>query len=95
MKEQQIFFKDNHGTIHIHNSPSIKKDDSQNVKMTSDLKNWLVQTSSIISEATGDTKYGASTLASEAIEFYRTFFSIRKKILKYKNAVVELVKNLP
>lgn len=93
MPEQMTIFHDNQGPITINNYG--KSLESQNVKMDADLKQWLTDISNAVSDATGNPKYGASTVAREAIIFYRDFYHMRNKLRKYKKTVSAVVDTLP
>lgn len=69
--------------------------EDQNIKLSEDDKRWLVDIGNAVSEATGNSKYGASSVAREAIKFYRTFYQFRHKILKYRKALIAWLSNLP
>lgn len=69
--------------------------ESQNCKIDADSKKWLNDIADAVSSATGNPKYGASTVAREAIIFYRKFYHIRNKLVRYHKAVISLLNNLP
>ena len=68
--------------------------ESQNCKIDTDSKKWLNDIADAVSAATGNPKYGASTVAREAIIFYRKFYHIRNKLIRYEKAVMALLNNL-
>ena len=99
MQQQNVFQAQNGGVIHVHQDNPLdvvgKKTESQNVKLTPDLKEWANEMAESISEAKGDPRYGTSTFICEAIKFYRHFFSNRRKLVKYKDSVNALLNTLP
>jgi len=74
--------------------PASKNTQDCNVKLPEDLKRWLEEIGSAVSEATGDSKYGASSVGREAVNFYRTFYHIRNKMLKYRPAIISMIEQL-
>ncbi len=77
----------------VENSGSFEA--SQNVKISTEDKKWLIDISEAISQATGNPKYGASSVGREAIAFYRKFYGIRNKLIRYEKSVVAMLENLP
>lgn len=84
---------ENHGTVIINNYGP--PDESQTCRIDSETKQWLNATASEVSVATSNNAYGASTVAREAIHFYRKCYSHRSKILKYFEVITSLLNNLP
>jgi hypothetical protein len=68
---------------------------SQNVKLGEDDKKWLISIANAVSSATGNDKYGASTVAREAVQFYRAIYHMKNKLLKYEAAVFAMLEKLP
>ena len=85
--------RENHGTIIIHNYGP--PEESQTCRIDSETKQWLNATAAQISANTGNNTYGASTVAREAIHFYRRFYYHKSKLLKYFEAVTSLLDSLP
>ncbi|MDY6789872.1 MAG: hypothetical protein SWH54_01270 [Thermodesulfobacteriota bacterium] len=93
MSKQLTIFKDNQGKITINNYG--KSLESQNVRMDAELKQWLTDIGNAVSGATGNPRFGASSVAREAIIFYRDFYQMRNKLRKYKKTVSALIDTLP
>lgn len=93
MPEQMTIFHDNQGQITINNYG--KSLESQNVKMDAELKQWLTDIGNAVSDSTGNPRYGASTVAREAIIFYRDFYHMKNKLRKYRKSVSVLLDTLP
>lgn len=100
MKQQNVFQAKDGGTINVYQQSNPldvtgKKTESQNVKLTPELKEWANEMAETIAEAKGDSRYGTSTFICEAIKFYRHFFSNRRKLVKYRESVNALLNTLP
>ena len=91
--ETANIIRENHGTIIINNYGP--PEESQTCRIDSETKQWLIDTANGISVATGNNAYGASTVAREAIHFYRKFYHYKSKLLKYFEAVTSLLNSLP
>ena len=92
MHEQSLlsFGGDNHGTINLY-SQTGKNIAEANCRIDPDLKSWLVEVSDTISAATGNPKYGVSSVIREAILFYKMFFSVRRKLIQQRKKVIAML----
>jgi len=84
----------NAGTIYI-SSPAGPPEESQTCRVDHDTKRWLNQIAADVAAATGNAKYGASTVAREAVGFYRQWYAHREKLARYERAVTSLLESLP
>lgn len=97
---EQLKIDNANGVINLTNQapyyppPDPGTEASHNVRMSDDLKKWLVDIADAVSTATGDNKYGASTVAREAIQFYREFYHLKNDLRKYKKTVAGIIESL-
>jgi len=89
---EQIRIEAVYGDVNITTAPPTC---DQNVKLSEEDKKWLADIGNAVSAATGNAKYGASSVAREAIKFYRAFHQHRQKLLRYRKAVISMLENLP
>ena len=54
-------------------------------------ESWCTTVANAISDATGNFKYGRSTVINEAVSFYRNFYKYRHKLLHKKKAVLQIL----
>ncbi|MDX9787911.1 MAG: hypothetical protein RBT11_14090 [Desulfobacterales bacterium] len=88
-----INFQTNHGTVNVYTetpylAPIGKCDRDQNVKLDSDLMKWL-------DDIAAATNEGRSTVARQAIIFFKYFYPIHKKILRYRKTIQSMLETLP
>lgn len=69
--------------------------EDQSTKLDRETKQWLETVATAVSEKTGNSKYGASSVAREAIHFYRDFFRHVSKLRKYRATIVAMLDSLP
>lgn len=74
----------------------------QTLQIDEEDKKWLNDIAQAVSVASGNKKYGASTVGREAISFYRQLYpvahkllSVAPKLVKYIDAVVAFLSKLP
>ena len=90
--QTEIFIETNHGMI-VNNGG--KRTEMQNVRLDADDMRWLDDVATAVSSATGNSKYGRSTVANEAIRFYRQFYSVRNKLVRHWKTIEALLQTLP
>ncbi len=86
----QIYISEVHAPINITGYAGTEA--SRSVKLATEDNQWLVDISNAISESTGNPKYGASSVAREAIQFYRTFYPIRKILIQHRSLFLDIKK---
>ena len=94
MEQQQIFSGTVFG-VTINNNDSAKPRNIHRTAVISDENDeWCGTVSDAISEATGNMRYGKSTIINEAISFYRTFYKHRYQLLSKRRAVIAMMENM-
>jgi hypothetical protein len=80
----------------LNNNNSQKKSSSDaNIKMPSDLKQWMVDVANKVSTVTGNNRFGVSTLGAQGLSFFRKFFSVSTKMNKEESFFKELINTIP
>jgi len=86
---QQTIFNDEVHTVNIISGDSGGKcNNSQNVKLPDNLMEFL-------HTAASASNSGCSTVAREAVAFYKMFYRYRHKLLRYRKSVLAMLDNLP
>lgn len=86
-----------HGDVTVNNNvtdPAEPRDQHTTTLITATNKQWCLDIANAVSDATGDRKYGVSTVINEAVTFYRVFFKWRHILLQKRKAVIALIENL-
>jgi hypothetical protein len=83
--------------IHHAEEPTEKSTEDQNIKLPESLKAWLTQNATAVSQATGDARFGASSLGRKAVEFYKMFFDagLAEKAERYFPALRAWLDQMP
>ena len=95
MEQQQIF----NGTVYgVSITQMAKSAQPRNVHrtavVTEENDTWCGAVADAISDATGNMKYGKSTVINEAISFYRTFYKHRHQLLAKRKMISALIENM-
>ena len=95
MTHEQLQWIDNHdgGIVNI-NNPLPPNDRHCTTLLSEETKQWCDDIAAAVSDATGNYKYGRSTVIKEAVEFYRTFYKFRHQLLHRRKMVVAMLENL-
>lgn len=95
---QPPIFSENHinnqgGHITIQNAgvTAQKRQVSATSKIDDDLNKWANDIADAVSNATGNAKYGRSTVINEAIKFYRQFYSVSHKMVRDPEKVIRFM----
>ena len=70
----ETYIKEVHGNVNVH-----REKVSATSNIDRDLSDWANDIATAVTEATGNRKFGRSTVLNEAIKFYRHFFAYSKK----------------
>ena len=94
MEQQQIFSGTVFGVTINNNKPANPRNIHRTAVISEENDEWCGAISDAISAATGNLKYGKSTVINEAISFYRTFYKHRHQLLAKRQMINAMIENM-
>lgn len=92
--QQLTLIETNNGTVNVTPGAAGACYEKQTAAIDHDTKRWLQDIAAAKSEATGQS-VGASTIAREAIHFYRQIYPHRTRLQKYWKTIMAVLETLP
>lgn len=71
-----------------------RRTEKQTACLTQSNKEWVNDIACALTDATGEN-YGAGRVLDDAAAFFRLFFNVRHKLVKYRDSVNALLETLP
>lgn len=94
MKQQQIFNGTVFGVTINNRDPAHPRTVHRTAVLSEKNDDWCGTIADAISAATGNLKFGKSTVINEAVSFYRAFYKHRHQLLAKRKMITAMVENM-